>query len=130
MKISNVTPTQEGKAAIRVQAAKAVKKILDDIADDARRVVPKDTEELHDSIDVEYIEGATDGKVTVGTDHWAPTEYGSAPHVIESQGDYSLHNSETGEYFGKRVNHPGTPEQPFMRPSLYKKRRVSQADLV
>ncbi len=129
MKISKFSATNSGKGEIRVLAAKSVGKILEDIADDAKRVVPYDSGDLHDSIAVEHVPGATEGKVVVGTDHWAPTEYGSGPHTIESQGDYSLHNSETGEYFGKTVNHPGTPEQPFMRPSLYKKRTVTKADL-
>lgn len=116
--------TPEGLAKIEVRASEAVKQVLDDIADDARRIVPKDTRELHDSIKVEYVPGATEGAVTVGTDHWAPTEYGSGPHIIESSGDHSLHNQETGEYYGKIVNHPGTPEQPFLRPALYRKRKI------
>jgi hypothetical protein len=121
--------TSQGMAEIRRVSSKALRVVLDDIADDARRIVPKDTEELHDSIDVDYVPGALDGRVTVGTDHWAPTEYGSEPHIIEAKGDYSLHNPETGEYFGRIVNHPGTPEQPFMRPALYKKRTVHENEL-
>lgn len=113
-----------GLAKIKMRASEALGEVLNDIADDARRLVPKDTRELHDSIQVEHIPGALEGSVVAGTDHWSATEYGSEPHLIEANGDYSLHNSETGEYFGRIVNHPGTPEQPFLRPALYKKRKI------
>lgn len=46
-------------------------------------------------------------------------EVGTRPHVIESHGDYPLRNRETGQVFGKRVNHPGTDPQPHLRPALY-----------
>src|SRR5689334_3931213 len=45
-------------------------------------------------------------------------EVGTAPHVIESHGDYPLRNARTGQVFGRRVNHPGTAAQPFLRPAL------------
>lgn len=45
-------------------------------------------------------------------------ELGSAPHIIESHGDYPLRNRRTGQVFGKRVHHPGTSPQPYLRPAL------------
>lgn len=45
-------------------------------------------------------------------------ELGTRPHVIESHGDYPLRNKKTGQVFGRRVEHPGTEAQPFIRPSL------------
>lgn len=95
--------------------------LVEDIADDARHACPVDTGELVDTIETHYPAPGI-GIITVGTDHWAPTEYGSAPHPIDAHGPYSLHNAETGEYFGPHVNHPGTPAQPFMRPALWKRR--------
>lgn len=117
---------RNGLVKVKMNAAKTLHNVLNDIADDARRLVPKDTMELHDSIEVVHIEGSLEGSVVVGTDHWAPTEYGSEPHIIEASGDYSLTNG-SGEYYGRIVNHPGTPEQPFMRPALYKKRQIKDA---
>lgn len=46
-------------------------------------------------------------------------EVGTRPHVIESHGDYPLRNRETGQVFGRKVNHPGTEAQPHLRPALY-----------
>jgi hypothetical protein len=95
---------------------------VDDIADDARRRCPVDTGELVESIDGHMV-GPRHGRVSVGTDHWHPTEYGSGPHLIRVRDAKVLANRETGEFFGTVVHHPGTPEQPFMRPAAYTKRR-------
>lgn len=56
----------------------------------------------------------------VGTsvDYALPVEFGTKPHVIESKGDYPLRNPLTGQVFGRRVQHPGTPAQPYLRPSV------------
>ncbi len=118
---------EQGLAEIKLKASKLLGNVLEEIAADARRIVPKDTEELMNSIEVKHEPGSLEGSVVVGTDHWAETEYGSDPHIIESKGNYSLSDGN-GEYFGPRVNHPGTPEQPFLRPSLYKKRDLKSAD--
>lgn len=56
----------------------------------------------------------------VGSDveYSLPVELGSRPHIIESHGDYPLRNPRTGAVFGKTVQHPGAPAQPFLRPAL------------
>ena len=36
------------------------------------------------------------------------------PHVIRAHGPYSLHNAQTGQYFGPVVHHPGTKPNDFM----------------
>lgn len=55
----------------------------------------------------------------VGTDvdYALPVELGSRPHVIESHGDYPLRDRR-GNVFGRSVQHPGSPAQPFLRPAL------------
>lgn len=62
----------------------------------------------------------TDGPyadVVATADYALPVELGSKPHVIESHGDYPLRDKH-GRVFGKRVNHPGSAPQPFLRPAL------------
>ncbi|HEX8106105.1 MAG TPA: hypothetical protein VF516_00190 [Kofleriaceae bacterium] len=100
---------------------KSVRKLTEDIADDARAGCPIDSGDLVESIGTRY-PGGLRGIVVVGTDHWVPTEYGSPPHIIYSHGPWSLRSDE-GEYFGRVVHHPGTPAQPFMRPALYQRRK-------
>ena len=46
---------------------------------------------------------------------YAPyVEFGTAPHVIEAKNARVLANVQTGQVFGRRVNHPGTKANPFM----------------
>jgi hypothetical protein len=112
-----------GFAKIDTLADRCVENVTDDIGKDAKRYVPVDTGELRTSIRTGKL--GRNGRVWVGTDHWAPTEYGSRPHIIRAHGDYALANRETGFYARSGiVHHPGTPEQAFMRPSLYQKRHI------
>lgn len=59
----------------------------------------------------------------IGTDteYALAVEYGTKPHVIESKGDYPLRSAD-GTVFGRRVNHPGTQAQPFLRPCVLRAR--------
>ncbi len=112
----------QGWQAIEAIAAQQVSDVLIAIEDDALRTVPYDSGELYDSIKRNYTPGNLEGTVSVGTDHWAPTEYGSRPHYIRAVTKKVLSDGKT--IFGKTVYHPGTPEQSFMRTSLYKKRTL------
>jgi hypothetical protein len=118
---TRVVISPAGLAKCDADVEKITRNLTRDIMHDAKRRCPVDTGELEGSIEDRY-PGPFHGQVWVGTDHWAPTEYGSAPHIIRAHGNYSLHNRETGQYFGPVVHHPGTPEQPFMRPAAYTKR--------
>lgn len=118
--MANVRVNPAGVLRVHGLAKEVREAIAEDVAVSARRRVPEDTGELRESIHVRHL--ADESLVIVGTDHWAPTEYGSKPHKIRSTGNWPLRNRETGEVFGREVNHPGTPEQAFMRPALYQKR--------
>ncbi len=67
-------------------------------------------------------DGYIDVETAAEDEHGAPiglfTEVGTAPHVIESPGDYPLRNAN-GQVFGRRVRHPGTAAEPHLRPALY-----------
>jgi hypothetical protein len=102
---------------------KSVKKVTKAIADDARAGCPYDSGDLYDSIDVRF-PGKKRGIVIVGTDHWHAQEYGAPPHEIRSHGKWPLRNVETGDVFGRVVDHPGNDAQPFMRPALLRRRRL------
>lgn len=116
-----VTINPAGIADLEAVAARVTRNMAADIRKDARRRVPVDTGELRGTIRTGIVT-PLHWRVWVGTEHWAPTEYGSAPHVIRSTGPWPLRNRETGETFGRVVHHPGTPAQPFMRPAAYTKR--------
>jgi hypothetical protein len=59
----------------------------------------------------------SDAKTPDGTDYPLILELGSAPHVIESHGDWPLRDKH-GRVFGRRVNHPGTHPYPWCRAAL------------
>jgi HK97 gp10 family phage protein len=62
------------------------------------------------------------GSYAVGTNvEYAPdVEFGTEPHVIEPDTKEALKfETEDGEtVFASRVEHPGTPAQPYLRPAL------------
>lgn len=59
---------------------------------------------------------AHERKIGFTAAHAAPQEFGSAAHVIEAKNAAVL-VSKTGQVFGKRVNHPGNADQPYIRPT-------------
>lgn len=95
------------------------------IEKDAKRYCPVDTGALKESIENHLEEHDLIVSATGGADgrtYAAYVELGTRPHVIESHGDYPLRNRRTGQVFGRRVNHPGTRERPYLRPALYTER--------
>lgn len=113
--------------ALSMPAERVVLHVVKDVGGDCRAFAPIDTGELRDSVR-EAWSGGLVGRVYVGdpevNEYWPSVEYGSDPHEIVSHGKWPLRNKETGQVFGRRVNHPGTPEQPFMRPALYRRREL------
>lgn len=91
-----------------------------DIATDARRLAPVKTGHLRNSI---YHE-VSKGKLTVGTrgvNYALAVEFGTLPHVIVPKNAKALYWPGARHPVGK-VNHPGTPAQPYLRPALYRHR--------
>jgi HK97 gp10 family phage protein len=114
------------------QVGAQVRKVTEDVADEARARCPVDSGDLVDTIRTAYpgkLRGVVivggDGTLATGVDYWPYVEYGTPPHLIESTGPWSL-RSDAGVYFGRRVWHPGTQAQPFMRPALLKRRRLGK----
>jgi hypothetical protein len=100
-------------------------RLLDAVYKDVLRLVPEDTEALKLSVRKVPARVRPVARVKVGgpgLEYWADQEYGTDPHVIESTGKWPLRNKETGEVFGRVVNHPGNEAQPYLRPALYRRR--------
>lgn len=57
------------------------------------------------------------GYVEAHADYSIYVEVGTGPHDIVSHGNYPLRNKK-GQVFGKKVHHPGTQAQPFLRPAV------------
>jgi len=129
MAYRRIRPNPAFRSYFKAYQGVQVKAVTEAVLLDCIAGCPIDSGDLVESLDTRY-PGELRGLVTVGgegAEHWATVEYGSRPHIIESHGPWSLHNVEEDEYYGQVVHHPGTPEQPFMRPALYRRRRLVRA---
>lgn len=89
-------------------------------ADTARRLCPVDTGALISTIEGEADRSSMDCRLSAGdavVDYAAVVEVGGRPHQITSHGAYPLRDGE-GRVFGRTVQHPGTPAQPYLRPGV------------
>jgi HK97 gp10 family phage protein len=93
----------------------------------AKRRAPVDTGALRAGIEARRLTIA-EWVVGAKTEYATAVEFGTAPHVIEAdQADALAFTGQDGELvFRQRVEHPGTPAQPFLRPALAE----HQSDLV
>jgi HK97 gp10 family phage protein len=95
--------------------------IANSMAQDMQAIVPVDTGNLKSAIKVTK-EG--EGRYRVGPDLvQAPyawfVEFGTKPHIIEAKPGKTLRFQKDGKtIYTKRVRHPGTRAQPYVRPVL------------
>lgn len=90
-----------------------------DVQNEARRRCPVDTGRLRSSVvhRVDSTARMTDVAVGTNVDYAADVEGGTPPHVILPVNGKALYWPGAAHPVAK-VNHPGTPAQPFMRPAL------------
>lgn len=97
------------------------KRLVQAIAIDMRHDCPVDTGDLLSTIRVEG------NRIFVGDNiiapYWADVEYGTKPHMIYPVNAKALRwEGPSGPVFAKKVKHPGTKAQPFIRPNFYRYR--------
>jgi HK97 gp10 family phage protein len=96
-----------------------VKNIIKDttlqIQANAKQRTPVDTGNLKRSISVDIAPDELSAKIFTDVEYAATVEFGSAPHMIAVKDSSTL--SDGNSFFGKEVNHPGTPAQPFLFPA-------------
>jgi len=107
--------------ALARESHPARQRAMDTAEDAAKRLCPVDTGALRETITGEADRESMSGRLSAGdgvVDYAAVVELGGRPHKITSHGNYPLRNSRTGEVFGRSVDHPGTPAQPYLRPGV------------
>lgn len=57
------------------------------------------------------------GEVAVNAKYSIYVHEGTAPHTIVARGR-TLYNKRSGQFFGKKVNHPGTRANPFLQRAI------------
>lgn len=114
--------TADGRVGRKLSAV--VRKGGMDVDRDAKILAAKDTGNMSESISTEIIGNgsmAEMGFESGPTANYAPfVEYPTAPHVIEPKTPGGVLAFKIGDrtVFARRVMHPGTQAQPFMRPSF------------
>lgn len=96
----------------------------EDGADEARRVVPRKTGALADSITGRWVSRGQ-GEIAARSPYALYVEDDTKPHEIRARRAKALHWQEGGaDRFARAVQHPGTKGQPFMGPAHNKAERV------
>ena len=94
-------------------AGRAVNSVLADCVTTAKADAPVKTSAYQGSIQMRQAFFGSGGEIigqfgSFAINYAMAIERGTRAHVIVSTGPWSLHNKQTGQYFGRIVNHPGT----------------------
>ncbi|CUU83392.1 phage protein%2C HK97 gp10 family [Campylobacter hyointestinalis subsp. hyointestinalis] len=88
-------------------------------ANEAKKIAPYKTGNLKKDIQVISV---NDKSVTIGNTKLAPyakfVYFGTKPHIIKVKKAKALANKKSGLVFGKKVNHPGTKANPYLKNAL------------
>lgn len=98
----------------------AVAESAEYIAGQAKALTPVDTSNLKNSINVKYKNSGMTAEIGTPVEYAPHVEFGTRPHKITS--NRGLSDGTT--FFGKEVNHPGTPAQPFLFPAWESGRNI------
>ncbi|CUU87706.1 phage protein%2C HK97 gp10 family [Campylobacter hyointestinalis subsp. hyointestinalis] len=90
-----------------------------EVANEAKKIAPYKTGNLKKDIQVISV---NDKSVTIGNTKLAPyakfVYFGTKPHIIKVKKAKALANKKSGLVFGKKVNHPGTKANPYLKNAL------------
>lgn len=116
----------EGRTEIDAAIARYLERVAMAIEADAKAICPRKTGKLAESIDHEMSGDGKTARIGTNVDYALPTEFGSKPHRIYPKRPGGMLNFYW-EKLGQDVTlpfvrHPGTPEQPFLRPALFRQR--------
>ena len=94
--------------------------IAQDLRNELQDVAPVKTGILKGTIEVTV---TPDGLMITMPEYGKFVEFGTAPHVIQARKKKSLKwkGGDGKAIFAKRVNHPGTRPNPFIRSTLHQK---------
>ncbi len=116
----------EGRGEIDAAIARYLEKVAIAIEGDAKAGCPVDTGHLSASITHEITGDGKTARIGTNVDYALSVEFGSKPHRIYPKRPGGMLNFYW-EKIGQDVTlpfvrHPGTPEQPFLRPALFRQR--------
>lgn len=102
--------------------ARYLRQVAEAITADAKAGCPRDTGRLAESIDFEMSGDGRTARIGTNVDYALSVEYGSRPHIIRGHPYLAFEGANGGRVVRREVHHPGTPEQAFLRPALFRNR--------
>lgn len=104
-------------ALAKKELSRAVGISVQTIASNARKEAPVNKQtgggNLRQSI-IGAMRGLLTGVVLVRSPYGLWVHEGTDPHIILPKNKKALANTRTGQFFGRRVKHPGTAANPFL----------------
>jgi hypothetical protein len=128
---TSVRPNYLGLLRLHLYIQRIHNSIVEDVFWDAKNGAAVDTGQMWMSIHTRHImsrmwtwSSRFISRVVVGTDHWRFVEYDTAAHEIRPRDPNGALFWPGAPHPVQVVHHPGTHEQPFMRPALYQQRSL------
>lgn len=111
----------DGRAEIDAAITRYLEQVAVAIEADAKAGCPRKTGHLAESIHHEITGDGKTARIGTNVDYALSVELGSRPHIIRGN-PYLAFDGDNGRVVVREVHHPGTPEQPFLRPALFRQR--------
>lgn len=112
------------EGTVGAKASAAIRKAAFGIERDAKILAPHDTGDLANSISTDFEGdgrfGTMSAEIGPTVDYGDDVEYGTQPHVIRAKngGKLVFMGRNGGLVFVDKVDHPGTPPQPYLGPAF------------
>jgi len=119
-----IRPNPEGIAALHRHVERVHDSVVDDVYNDAVRHAAVDTGEMLATMHRRRVRPLL-SQVVVGSDHWKWVEYDTKAHDIRPRDPSRALFWPGAPHPVRVVHHPGTTEQPFMRPAVYQRRSLA-----
>lgn len=131
MASTSVRPNYSGLLRLHLHVQKIHNSVVDSVFWDAKNGAAVDTGEMWSTIHVRHMmsriyvwSSRFISRVVVGSDHWRFVEYPTSAHEIRPKDPNGALFWPGAPHPVQVVHHPGTHEQPFMRPALYQRRSL------
>ena len=133
MAVTKVQPNYVGLLRLHMRVQRVHEAVVEAIFHDARNGAAVDTGEMWSTIHIKHMvtrmwtwSSRFVSRVVVGSDHWRFVEYPTSAHEIRPRDPQGSLFWPGAAHPVQVVMHPGTHEQPFMRPALFQQRNLGR----
>ncbi|GII87063.1 hypothetical protein Ssi03_50530 [Sphaerisporangium siamense] len=115
--ITHIRRIEKATAEVTAKSRLVVEKTGHNTVGYAQNLAPVDTGNLRASIGVDFDDDGLGFEAGPTAEYGADVEYGTRPHVIRPREKKALYWPDA-KHPMRKVNHPGTTPQPYMRPAF------------